>query len=91
MCKKHTKSGFVSVQNFWERIKIKKSHIQNTQKILFVFVNFVHTCFRENAIIILVKTPNTFLFLLYPIVKIPSPKRQLFYSCLLTLAIVISI
>ena len=36
---------------------------------------FVHTYLEERAIIILVKPPNTLYFLLYPIVKIPSPKK----------------
>ena len=48
-------------------------------------MKFVHTFPWEGAIIILVKTPQYIIyFLLYPIVKIPSPKktaRAVFFSC----------
>ena len=53
------------------------SLIQNNQKRVILFVRFVHTFAGVHAIIITVKTPQYIIqFLLYPIVKIPSPKRQ---------------
>ena len=54
------------------------SLIQNNQKRVILFVRFVHTFAGVHAIIITVKTPpiHYIQFLLYPIVKIHSPKRQ---------------
>ena len=49
--------------------------MQNAQKLFGKKFKFVHTYFEGHAIIILVKPPNTLYFLLYPIVKIPSPKK----------------
>ena len=50
--------------------------VQYVQKKCEKIVRFVHTYFVSHAIIITVKTPQYIIqFLLYPIVKIPSPKK----------------
>ena len=50
--------------------------VQYVQKKYEKFVRFVHTYSVSHAIIITVKTPQYIIqFLLYPIVKIPSPKK----------------
>lgn len=57
-----------------------KSTIQNLQKQVQHFVMFVHTYGGNDGTIIFVKTPQYIIeFLLHPIVKIPSPKRQFNY------------
>ena len=58
--------------------------MQNAQKLLIKIIMFVHTYLGERAIIILVKPPNTLYFLLYPIVKIPSPKKAAFVAVFFT-------
>ena len=51
-----------------------------------IFVNFVHTDFGSDAIIILVKPPNTLYSFCYtPLEEIPSPKRAASDGCSLSL------
>ena len=58
---------------------------KNAQKLLVKIVNFVHTYLAGRAIIIPVKTPQYIIyFLLYPIVKIPSPKKAAFEAVFFT-------
>ena len=55
--------------------------VQYVQKKYEKFVRFVHTYSVSHAIIITVKTPQYIIqFLLYPIVKIPSPKKAAFVA-----------
>ena len=60
--------------------------VQYVQKKYEKFVRFVHTYSVSHDIIITVKTPQYIIqFLLYPIVKIPSPKKTAIVAVFFTL------